>query len=1128
MKEKINKLFDIYKNKDSIYDFESLKNATTLSILVPNEKRLIVGLELESASTQINNYLDNSVLTDVAKKKKVIDNILIVNKDIFRGMNMTEENIELIPLGDAVDFLIEDAVAINKSYVYGFNSNTYDVPLLCYIKARMNEFDEAEKTAKNITKSKDVNENKLRTDTTVIRDFSDQMIQDNVSGNALAFGFGRDKYGRSIAKDDAFAKLYRTSGKASFDTKEQREQNIGVSPYYLDIRPLNEHMKMASLKRLSAQDGLKVLTSEKLKNGVDVLTSIDELADLLAYNVSDVFNTALLFTESNYQDALNTRIGLLERYGQNLYKNAGLKRDSTSAKLIQNVIAPNNHLIDDYVVTNAYPVKYGYLLDDKEKTFEEVNNLADENSMLTKLWELALQSRNIKNEFLLEDKEYIDDLIKTLENIPLYEDKYSKMAPQKMPRQIEKDTGVPKSFAKYFVKMLNNLRKKNIKTPNTLKDDLIFFEQASLFFNKTNKMFPKVNLAHNEQYIDCFLNHILVYLHENLLPMYSEQLKDYFYDTEIKNNQTIIHQRLVVHQNVIQFDLLEELKFTYGLDEKAYIYYSHFRNQNMADESISKSIPRTLKSITLENGQVTDLSAGCDILLPYGADSYINMSIGGAHGNIVDRTSYETYEKEFDEAYDNRQKVINHYLAKTNGDLEQAAILARLTKRDGFEQIDLDEGIDKLEPYTYTTGTYKKAKFKGQAKKKKIKDFTITLDVTNAVHVDISSYYPTLLSLLKTFKNGKEDPYNERRLERLKAKASLPALKSDYTKEDWHTFNTAVTANKLLLNSASGAGDTSYDNPIKVTNKIYRMRIAGQLLITALSFDMAKAKATPNSINTDGIYVNGITLEEANNVIELWATKFELDADGEQLDRFITKDSNNRIEIDNGKVQSANGGTVSNWKGSNINKSIAAPTITDETLVNYLLAVDKPLEHEFSREIAKSYMQMKLRELSDYLAKEQDADKRRLKTTEMLLKFQYITTSTESKNRYYVFLNDEEESFYPGPINRSFIVNEDDALNLGENPLGLRLVTINKQNKQDDDLAVEIAESHNLNPENMENLHTKFMKISDVDDETRFVIKNDSVDKIDPDLLQVLDLDNYVRIVETKFKNWSEKQKTIR
>lgn len=251
----------------------------------------------------------------------------------------------------------------------------------------------------------------------------------------------------------------------------------------------------------------------------------------------------------------------------------------------------------------------------------------------------------------------------------------------------------------------------------------------------------------------------------------------------------------------------------------------------------------------------------------------------------------------------------------------------------GFTGIGYKPGIAKPELF--------KANADGSTKLNPKYTFT---SMATAIHEDFTSYYPNMLRNMSAFYNAElgEDRY-----------AKLLADKDRYgkmmkdpglTAEEKTRLGVLRNGTKLMLNSASGAGDTTHFTPIRVNNAIISMRIIGQLFSWRIGQAQTLAGARIVSTNTDGLY--SVLDEETNNrVLAEQQALINVEIEPEPL-IIVSKDSNNRLELEvpenpdtplwEAKIVSASGGTLACHEEPQPTKSLAHPAVLDWALLRYL------------------------------------------------------------------------------------------------------------------------------------------------------------------------------------------------
>ena len=164
------------------------------------------------------------------------------------------------------------------------------------------------------------------------------------------------------------------SGQTNRNNRENIiRQNMLRSGRHIDVAALNEKMQKVALKRILGMLGHQILESDKLDSNRSRIYTLDELADLIAYNVSDVVNLHEVFIHPVYQGNFELKKGLLETYPELVYnENPGTYKpdvrpdnvrpdrlyiDSSSAKLAAKTLCPYGVLHDRETVSFVYPCK---------------------------------------------------------------------------------------------------------------------------------------------------------------------------------------------------------------------------------------------------------------------------------------------------------------------------------------------------------------------------------------------------------------------------------------------------------------------------------------------------------------------------------------------------------------------------------------------------------------------------------------------------------------------------------------------------------------------------------------------------------------------------------------------------
>lgn len=908
---------------DTFYDIESLHNIFTMVTYTPEFNHINVFYYVEP----------DSEIDMLIKETKNIDDLIIShikkeNKTFFKNH---ETKIEIMDLKKWVEESADQLTSSDKKFpvrMFGFNSHAYDEAMLAFLLYKGRDGD--------LPRPSD------------LRKFSDVLI----NGSNVYDAFGNDHTLKSFYKDN------------------MRYTNPRL---FIDIKDLNEKLRFVSLKRLSAQAGLKIKESQRLSGDNAVVDTIEDITELLAYNTVDTINTQQIFNFPEYLTPFTQRSDLLERYKENYIGRLG--PDSTSAKFIEHVIVPakkdkrqEKALVDDTRINTFYPI-------------------------------------NISNN---------DELTNAREHI------------------------------------INN--------------DLSE-EEA------------------NQYLIDTF----------NL----NNELPRYRYNKERK---------------LIEEDLLEMAKEDYDLPDAIYEMYDYVRGERSLNEARTKLfndgiVEKVGKSINVSKNQLIRNS-----------NSYITFSVGGCHGEYVDRENYlkhyndvQNKNKEVQEFNKNLKLLQEHY-----GNNNENATTYLMTKKDGTTPAKFEH----LEHKKYVSGSYKNgARWKKVKKeksdfklRKEMKKFAKTIYAENIGHGDVDSLYPTLMTNLGMFSkilpDGTiHDPYAELLRERLALKAELEAVpKSEWTKKE-KLKDRIQKLNKLLLNAASGVADASFHNNIRVNNKTVRMRICGQLILSCLVYKLTDAGSTAISTNTDGVYFTSLPEETTENIFDTWCEYFNINATPETLDLFITKDSNNRLEINDNEIISAAGSTISLYKGTSLSNFISLPIVKDNSLVDYLKNRKNPLA-----EFDESYIRQRLENIINW-GKENNP----IRTLEL---FQWFFISNPSKNAFMTPIDtNTDELVEHGKTFRGFVVKE--------SPITMKCVKIIKENKNTESYAQQIAEDNHLINNSNKNNHIKFGKINNLPEDNKIEIKQQELEDIDPEILDRIDLDVYIDVIRDNWESWSKSYEVL-
>ncbi len=401
-------------------------------------------------------------------------------------------------------------------------------------------------------------------------------------------------------------------------------------------------------------------------------------------------------------------------------------------------------------------------------------------------------------------------------------------------------------------------------------------------------------------------------------------------------------------------------------------YYGYYEGKNW-NESTRHIFKYQTPGHSTKERRIADRTYG--VILPFirkdgvESPSYVRFSVGGIHGAEINAAQLAQ-----DRETIRRLKEQYGYISKipkgtvSNGLLQLIIKQSRTPYEDYpvrcsheipyfFEHTkEVDEIIDPEEFSPYMVQKMKHEDGLGDYQEMVIERYKYT-STGKSTHQDFISYYPMLMIMLGTFYDGKgKDPYAEVKDLRVTIKAKLKELPFGST--EYNNVNDEQEGYKLILNSASGILDGSHDTNLRANNKAMTMRIIGQLFTFRIGMALALEGAVIPSSNTDGIYACGIDLEKNRVIVDTVLKDFHIEIEPEEL-FLVSKDSNNRMEIVDGKVVSAKGGTISSWKGAQVDTSLAHPALVDKILTLYLPRADlmKPVNKTLIRDCLEEYLQ---------------------------------------------------------------------------------------------------------------------------------------------------------------------------
>lgn len=236
-----------------------------------------------------------------------------------------------------------------------------------------------------------------------------------------------------------------------------------------------------------------------------------------------------------------------------------------------------------------------------------------------------------------------------------------------------------------------------------------------------------------------------------------------------------------------------------------------------------------------------------------------------------------------------------------------------------------------------------------------------TIDKKNVVHIDWNSFYPVMAQKMGLYMTSEGiDRYVEVIQKRFSIKSQLPHAKTQWT-EEHHRLNASQDSYKLILNSATGAGNMRRKYALlPLDNKTTKMRLIGNMNIWVLGQRLVQAGAYVIATNTDGLFICNMTVDEAQVVIDGYVKDYGMPVDPELTDRFINRDTSNRIEYENGQRVAIGGrlrhGQYLQYVDAMVGRKVPYPLAVGRAVLTYMDR-DDWLTAPYSRETLREIIQ---------------------------------------------------------------------------------------------------------------------------------------------------------------------------
>lgn len=295
------------------------------------------------------------------------------------------------------------------------------------------------------------------------------------------------------------------------------------------------------------------------------------------------------------------------------------------------------------------------------------------------------------------------------------------------------------------------------------------------------------------------------------------------------------------------------------------------------------------------------------------------------------------------------------------------------------------------------------------------------------------------------------------------------------------------------------------------------------------------------SSNTDGIYVFDMPIDKNTKIVDRELKKLYISIDPEPL-YLVSKDANNRMEMSNGKVTSARGGTLTSWSGARVDNRLSHPAIVDKVMTYYLQLTDLKgdVDQAKIKQALKQYYDSPviLDEFKDF----PDAAKRT---------FVYMASWVMRSTSGSIFI-DSNDKIYPGTI-RVWLTKSGPSLKryttrkakpsksftkfaemlpktskIGDPDLLTYLTRVNALDKYFTRAATVDEYLKNI-PDNISTYVVAKAKISGLPDKAHLLINNNSLLKMSEkdidNIYQQLDLQMYAEMISEFAKVWQNPMK---
>lgn len=812
----------------------------------------------------------------------------------------------------------------DKRFLLGYNSANYDMTMLALFFDRSFSAD-----ARDAESNSDIPE-------AYLTDFQTPPTHIIRSDNNRLFNqfTGNDDDGNALRMTDILNQELNA---------KKIYQSMRSNGHYIDVSNLNESQRRVGLKRLMGMLGLQIFESKHLSHDTKLTNSYD-VQELIAYNVSDCLGLRELFFHPVYASNFDLKASMLHTYDDCVFefdpdpnktnkpvKSRRLFIDSTSANFVASVLAPNKKLKDLPSVSYNYPnllgdpnTKINVLEHCKVALYDMLAQIRTNAEGKLSPAEIERRCNLIESQFTnifdfyrrIEGKNFNDEIQPTSKDVPAQcsvsdhlSDDSSQITQCSSLHKLPEFSKCPTHM--FYFDSLGNQSSCYVKFSTGGIHGAEYNKELSDLINSEHEFKRQRIEATKDVLRNLCVEKIfeLADANEPLDPLLASDVRGAIEVYRSNPNDQVNQQALrdaVLNEIVDEFDITSYRKLVLPdvTDEQWAARLEQYKT-DPTDEKVTQWYEYLKANF-------------------YFSLAFLFRSLGKQ--SLTIELPQSTVDNPLTEVVTYKSKeLLSSHVLKRPETIKWSPV------RDKSKQvISYDEdNVDSINSaYTYTS-------------------------MAKVIHEDFSSYYPNLLMKLNAFHNEElgVDRYYNIFLEKERY-GSL--LKTDLSKEDRAVYKVLREGTKLVLNTASGAGDTNYASNIRMNNRIISMRIIGQLFSWLIGQTQSFAGAHIISTNTDGLYscvdnMPGLDFEQKtdlnNQILEDKGQTIGILIEPEPM-ILISKDSNNRLElalpkdanasIADAKILSASGSTLGCFEGPSPRKSLAHPAVIDTALATYL------------------------------------------------------------------------------------------------------------------------------------------------------------------------------------------------